>query len=434
MRYMKKNRRLQLYIILAVLLTVQILAMVSGGLRFSGKKDKESLEPAKEVSQEIGNEPKELYAQSAVLIDADSGRILFGKDEHKVRPMASTTKIMTCILALENMTEGQKAKVSDKAAGQPKVRLGVRSGEEYYIKDLLHSLMLESHNDSAVVIAETIGGSVESFAAMMNERAKELGCTDTHFVTPNGLDREDDGGAHSTTAADLARIMKYCITQSPKKEEFLSITRAKSYEFASIDGKRHFSCNNHNLFLTMMEGALSGKTGFTAKAGYCYVGALRRDDRTFIVALLACGWPNNKTYKWSDARALMNYGLENYHCEDVYEYDREFAPVKVDQAEPENGRLYQEVTIPLNIKEEKIRVLKRTDEEVRTIYEIPERVQAPIKKGQQLGKVTYYLGERQIAQVPVYAAKSAKELKPSWYKEYLLKLFFMEKELNFQEG
>ena len=125
---MKKNRRLQLYIILAVLLTVQILAMVSGGLRFSGKKDKESLEPAKEVSQEIGNEPKELYAQSAVLIDADSGRILFGKDEHKVRPMASTTKIMTCILALENMTEGQKAKVSDKAAGQPKVRLGVRSG------------------------------------------------------------------------------------------------------------------------------------------------------------------------------------------------------------------------------------------------------------------------------------------------------------------
>lgn len=197
--------------------------MVSGGLRFSGKKDKESLEPAKEVSQEIGNEPKELYAQSAVLIDADSGRILFGKDEHKVRPMASTTKIMTCILALENMTEGQKAKVSDKAAGQPKVRLGVRSGEEYYIKDLLHSLMLESHNDSAVVIAETIGGSVESFAAMMNERAKELGCTDTHFVTPNGLDREDDGGAHSTTAADLARIMKYCITQSPKKRSFFRL-------------------------------------------------------------------------------------------------------------------------------------------------------------------------------------------------------------------
>ncbi len=417
MRYMKKNRRLQLYIILAVLLTVQILAMVSGGLRFSGKKDKESLEPAKEVSQEIGNEPKELYAQSAVLIDADSGRILFGKDEHKVRPMASTTKIMTCILALENMTEGQKAKVSDKAAGQPKVRLGVRSGEEYYIKDLLHSLMLESHNDSAVVIAETIGGSVESFAAMMNERGKELGCTDTHFVTPNGLDREDDGGAHSTTAADLARIMKYCITQSPKKEEFLSITRAKSYEFASIDGKRHFSCNNHNLFLTMMEGALSGKTGFTAKAGYCYVGALKRDERTFIVALLACGWPNNKGYKWKDTKKLMEYALENYEYRDVWQELPE-EEIKVDGGVNPDDDFDFECRVRAGMKPEdqggEFRVLLRKDEEVTTEKKAESSVDAPVKKGERVGEFTYMLEGEEIKSLDIVTLEAIEKRDKEW--------------------
>ena len=139
-------------------------------------------------AEDAGDEPKELYAQSAVLIDADSGRILFGKEEKKVRPMASTTKIMTCIITLEQMEEGQAAQVSDYAVCQPKVRLGVRGKEEYYIGDLLYSLMLESHNDSAVVIAEEIAGSVEAFADLMNEKAQELGCKDTHFITPNGLD------------------------------------------------------------------------------------------------------------------------------------------------------------------------------------------------------------------------------------------------------
>lgn len=106
--------------------------------------------------------------------------------------------------------------------------------------------------------------------------------------------------------------MKYCIKESPCREDFLNVTRTASYSFYDADKKRSFSCNNHNAFLNMMEGALTGKTGFTANAGYCYVGALTRDGKTFIVALLACGWPNNKTYKWKDTVKLMNYGLENY--------------------------------------------------------------------------------------------------------------------------
>lgn len=347
-------------------------------------------------AQETVDEPEQLYAQSAVLMDADSGRILFGKEEDKKRPMASTTKIMTCILALENMKGEQVAEASAYAARQPEVHLGVRAGERYYIQDILYSLMLESHNDSAVIVAEGIAGTVEQFAVLMNEKAKELGCEDTHFVTPNGLDGEDDGGIHSTTAADLARIMKYCIMDSPKREEFLKITRAGSYQFTDLKKTRAFSCNNHNAFLGMMEGALSGKTGFTADAGYCYVGALERDGRTFIVALLACGWPNNKGYKWKDTRALMEYGLANYEYRDVWEeIAAEEVPVK--DGICDTNIYTKDAVVPVGLKEEipdeekELLVLLRTDETVEAARKMERSFTAPVKKGAYAGEVTYTL-------------------------------------------
>ena len=162
-------------------------------------------------AQETGHEitASQLYAQSAVLMDADSGRILFAKNGQEERAMASTTKIMTCIMALENGDLSEEITVSAEAASQPAVRLGMREGQRFRLNDLLYSLMLESHNDSAVAVAECVGGTVEGFAAMMNRKAMELGCSDTYFITPNGLDAEDETGKHHTTAADLARIMKY---------------------------------------------------------------------------------------------------------------------------------------------------------------------------------------------------------------------------------
>lgn len=164
--------------------------------------------------------------------------------------------------------------------------------------------MLESHNDAAVMIAETIGGSVEEFASLMNEKAAAIGCTDTHFVTPNGLDASDAGGDHHTTAADLARIMRYCVWISPKAAQFLAVTQTRSYTFWDLEKKNMFNCYNHNALLDQMDGAVSGKTGFTAKAGYCYTGALERDGKRLIVSLLACGWPSHKNYKWADAAKL----------------------------------------------------------------------------------------------------------------------------------
>ena len=162
-------------------------------------------------------------------MDADNGRVLFEKNGSEKKPMASTTKIMTCILALEEGNLTDVVNVSENAARQPKVHLGMQMDEKFYLRDLLYSLMLESHNDSAVAIAEHIGGSVQAFADKMNAKAKEIGCRDTYFITPNGLDASDDKGEHSTTAEDLARIMSYCILKSPKKESFLSITQKGSY-------------------------------------------------------------------------------------------------------------------------------------------------------------------------------------------------------------
>ena len=349
----------------------------------------------------------DLYARGAVLLDADSGRVLYGKEEDVALPMASTTKIMTCILALELGELEDEVEISAYAASQPQVHLGVTKGDSFYLKDLLYSLMLESHNDSAVAIAEHIGGSVEGFAKLMNDKADEIGCEDTHFITPNGLDATEmiDGKEkrHSTTARDLAMIMRYCIMISPEKDSFLEITRTANYSFANRQGSRSYSCTNHNAFLNMMDGALSGKTGFTGGAGYCYVGALRRDERTFIVALLACGWPNHKTYKWVDTRKLMEYGLENYTYQNIYK-EVDLKPVKILEGIPEIDGYdpYAEVQTEIEMqekegektgeKEEKeLNFLLSAEDEVRIDISYAGEMSAPVKAGTAVGKVVYNL-------------------------------------------
>ena len=377
-------------------------------------------------AQETGDEitASQLYAQSAVLMDADSGRILFAKNGQEERAMASTTKIMTCILALENGDLSEEITVSAEAASQPAVRLGMREGQRFRLNDLLYSLMLESHNDSAVAVAECVGGTVEGFAAMMNRKAMELGCSDTYFITPNGLDAEDETGKHHTTAADLARIMKYCIMDSEKKDAFLEITRTESYQFSDCDGSGSYSCSNHNSFLHMMEGALSGKTGFTADAGYCYVGALRRDDRTFIVALLACGWPNNKGYKWSDTRKLMDYALENYQYRE-FGTEEETVSVVVENGTAGGFPGADGVQIGASAETEPFRVLLKSGEEIDVEYDVPESVEAPVEKGQTLGTVVYSLNGGTFREYPLTADASVRKRDFSVCLSYIRDCFFL---------
>lgn len=377
-----------------------------------------------EAEENTIEEPENLYAQSAVLMDADSGRILFAKNGQDERPMASTTKIMTCILALENRKPEDKVTVSAKAASQPEVRLGMREGQQFYLKDLLYSLMLESHNDSAVAIAEHIAGSVEGFADMMNEKARELGCTDTYFITPNGLDASDETGIHHTTAADLAAVMKYCIMDSPQAEAFLQITGTKEYQFKDCEGQGSYRCANHNSFLNMMEGAFSGKTGFTADAGYCYVGALSDGERTFIVALLACGWPNNKGYKWSDTRKLMNYGLENYAYRDVWK-NLPDTNIPVEDGVTDNSAPGDSLEVTALAEEKEYQVLLRSDEEVEVAFSLPEKIKAPVRTGDVLGKAVYSLNGETLAEYEIVAKNSIEERSFAWSVSYLLKTYFL---------
>ena len=143
--------------------------------------------------------------------------------------------------------------------------------------------------------------------------AAKLGASNTHFVTPNGLDGTDKDGRHETTAQDLAKIMARCI----KNQQFLEITQAKQHTFTDGSGKRTFTCNNHNALLSTMQGAISGKTGYTSKAGYCYVGAIKQKNMTMTVSVLASGWPPHKTYKWNDVRKLVQYVTDNYEKREI---------------------------------------------------------------------------------------------------------------------
>lgn len=369
----------------------------------------------------MAEEPKEseLYARSAILMDADSGRVLYEKNGYQQMPMASTTKIMTCILALEYGNLSDTVTASANAAAQPKVHLGMKNGQQYRLEDLLYSLMLESHNDSAVAIAEHISGSVEAFAGLMNQKARDLGCMDTCFITPNGLDATKTVNGrtqtHSTTARDLARIMKYCIGESEKSEEFLTITRTVSRSFTSVDGRNRYCVNNHNSFLNMMDGALSGKTGFTAKAGYCYVGALTRDGKTYIAALLACGWPNNKSYKWSDMKKLMNYGLSDFTYQNVWQ-DIDLPELTVKNAIPENGHLYADTSVELELDgEASLEILLGREEKVEISLDVLPELYAPFKEGSQVGRVVYRLNGDILASYPVVTSEGAQKPDYMWY-------------------
>lgn len=326
-----------------------------------------------------------LHALSALLMDDSNKRILYEKNGYKRMPMASTTKIMTCIIALENAKLDEVVTISSYAARMPDVQLNVKPGEQYYLKDLLYSLMLESHNDVAVAIAEHVGGSVEGFATMMNDKARSLECMDTNFVTPNGLDAE----GHYTTAKDLALISSYAI----HNDQFIKITNTASHSFREVNGKRAFTVSNKNRFLYMMDGAIGIKTGFTNGAGYCFAGALKRPDRTLISVVLGCGWPPSKNLKWTDTKLLMNYGIENYKLKQI------FVPMQFKPLEVKNGQQKWEKVI----LEGDLSLLLRDDELIDIEYDLPQVVEAPLKKGEPVGYARYYIDGNLYAELPIRA-------------------------------
>lgn len=334
-------------------------------------------------------ESLDLNAGYAVLMDGASGRILYGKDENEPVPMASTTKIMTLIIALEHGDLEEAVTVSKYAASMPDVQLNIAEGEQYILKDLLYSLMLESHNDTAVAIAEHIGGSVEGFAKLMNQKAISLGCTQTNFVTPNGLDAPD----HYTTAAELAIITRHAL----KSQKFIEITNTKEWTFTEITTGKSFTVNNKNAFLTMMDGAIGVKTGFTNGAGYCFVGAVERDDRQLISVVLACGWPPHKAYKWSDTMALMDYGLSCFAEKTIVTGDFNFAKINVMDGVKGQIPIYFDRELSLLVGEH---------ENVEVKYVHMTSIQAPVSYNQIIGYGYVYIDDVVYDVFPIRALEA----------------------------
>lgn len=341
------------------------------------------------------------YAKSAVLIDGDSGRILYEKSAHNKVSVASTTKIMTCIIAIENGNLADMVTPSDYAIAMPKVKMHLDSKDKYKLEDLLYAMMLESYNDVAVAVAEHIAGSVEKFAELMNIKAKDIGMKDTNFVTPNGLDAKNQ----YSTAYDMALLGAY----ATNNELFVKITNTRNYSFVSKNG-RSVSVSNKDAFLDKMSDAIGIKTGFTGNAGYCFVGALKNENKKLISCVLACGWPPNKGYKWNDTLSLMKYG-ENYNYKEIAYIQNDFVKYDV-----RNG-----VENILNTyTNEKFGLLLRNDDKVDKKIVITKK-NAPIFKNEVVGYENIYVNNIKIKAIEIKAKQNIKK----YEFKYCLKKFFL---------
>ena len=340
----------------------------------------------------LAEEPK-VNAISAVVVDGDTGRILWGKNENKPMAMASTTKIMTALVALENSDITKETTVSKNATLASPVKMHLAVGEKLTIEQLLYAMMLQSYNDSAVAVAEAVGGSVEKFCTMMNEKAKEIGCSDTVFETPNGLDK----GNHHSTAEDMSKIGVYAL----KNQNLMKIMNTRDYTFKS--SKTTYSFVNKDRLLSEYEGAIGMKTGFTGKAGQCFVGAANRGDITLVSVVLASGWGTaGKSRKWIDTKALLNYGFNNYKKYSIIN-GSEKMNISIDKAEKEIAELKYEDSVDLLLSENEKANLKIENE-------LPQNITAPINYGDSVGIGKIYTGNTLLKTVKIISAENIEKI------------------------
>ncbi len=335
-------------------------------------------------------EPK-VDAQAAILMDDKTGRVLFEKNADKPMAMASTTKIMTAILTLENANLQDTVTVSRRASLAPPVKMHLQQGEKIKLEYLMYALMMQSSNDAAVAIAEHVSGSVEEFCAAMTKKAKEIGCQDTVFETPNGLDLGD----HHSTAHDLALIAQYAL----QNDEFKRIINTKHICVKS--NRSTYDIFNKNRLLQEFNGAIGVKTGFTGKAGHCFVGAATQNGMQLISVVLASGWgPKGREQKWVDTKRILKYGFDNYHYETIVNAENIAADVPVIKSRTGTVNLYFQEGYELPL---------RADEKEKINIEIvkPEWVEAPVAKGDTIGQANIYINGVLQDEINLLASDSA---------------------------
>ncbi len=329
----------------------------------------------------------DVSARSAALIEAEGGTLLFAHNAETPLPMASTTKIMTAAIVLEQMELSYAFTVPAEATGVEGSSMYLSAGEIFTVEELLYGLMLESGNDAAVALAIATAGSVEEFVKLMNRKAEELGLENTRFANPHGLTEE----GHYTTAAELARITAYAL----KVEGFELISSTVS---KVIEGEGHLTryLSNHNRLLKSYSGMIGGKTGYTDAAGRCLVTAARRNGMTIVAVTL------DDRDDWNDHRRMLDYGFYAYGMKTVCTKGESVA---IPVTEGKQASV-------LGLVDETARICIPTDASFERVFDISP-LTAPVKVGQRVGTLKIYSDGALVKEVPLYSAEEV-EKKKKW--------------------
>lgn len=340
-----------------------------------------------------------ISAPSAILMEKSTGEILYEQNAHERLAPASVTKIMTLLLVMEALEDGRigwddTITASASAAAKGGSQIYLEENEQMPLRDMLKSVVVSSANDCACALAEHIAGSETAFVGMMNERAAQLGMTDTHFVNCTGLDDGADAGEHLTTAYDIALMSR----------ELLRHEEIKQYTTIWMDTVRNgtFGLSNTNKLVRFYDGTTGLKTGFTSGAGYCLSASAERGGMELIAVVMHC---DTSPHRFESAKALLNYGFSNFALvQPAPEEEIPAVPVTL-------GR--EEAIVPVLRETQPLLIDKAKAASVQTEVTVDESVTAPVEKGQQLGLLRVTAGDETIAELPLVAPERVEAL--TWW-------------------
>ncbi len=329
-----------------------------------------------------GNKLPKISAGAAIVLDTESGRILYEKNAYTRHSIASTTKIMTAIVALENGSDDDDVLISKRAAAIGGSTVNLKAGKTYKFKDLMYAMMLRSGNDAAIAIAEHIGGSVELFAEMMNRKAAEIGATNTNFVTPHGLDDPQ----HYSTPYDLALITQYAL----KNEKFRNIVGTKNSVFAGNN------ITNTNEMLGLYPGADGVKTGYTGQAGRCLVTSVTKNNWRIISVVLGCA---TRTVRAQNSKTLLDYAYDSYSNYELLKKGMPIQEINIHKGRAKKITLYPDADITLPLKQEEA-------DKIKAVYNVPDAIEAPVQMDTKIGTVDFILDGKILATTDLKSSQS----------------------------
>lgn len=387
------KKRIISLIILLIICTSNIIIFADDKIEEYNKKiDNSEINKTVETSGKLNDEPK-INSRSAVVIDRKSKAVIYGKNENIKKAMASTTKIMTAMVVIQNTNLNNTVEISKKSAGTGGSRLGLKVGDKITVKDLLYGLLLRSGNDCAVALAEYVAGSVQEFSNLMNQNAQMLGLNNTHFITPHGLDEEE----HYTTAYELAVLTDYALNN----EVFAQIVNTKSYTI-NIN-KNSKTLNNTNELLGNLNGVYGVKTGFTNGAGRCLVTSIKRGNLDVICVVLGADTKKDRT---RDSAKLIEYTFNKYEEIDIKEKIKEsfekWNEINGNRINIEKGES-SKLELTLNDKDKIFTypIEKGTEDNINIEINANLNLKAPVLENTNIGKIKAYYNAKELLEIDI---------------------------------